>query len=324
MKKKLITFIKLFHIHIDRKIISYGICVIIAVILWFLNALNKEYISEISYPVRYTDLPKGKYLSSDLPQEITLEVKAKGFALLGHRIRTSFLPITISLGNYPQNNNYKTSEYLLKLNDIRDRIASQINSEIKLLNIKPEEIIFHFSPSTTRKIAVQANIDYTLKPQYILKSPIKCIPDSIQAEGPASMIDTLRFIPTVRWNAGEIDKDISRTLRIQPLQGIQINDSQVKVFFEIERFTEARKTIPLEVRKLPESLQIRLFPTSVDITYEIGLSKYDLVDEKDFRFAVDYNPDASSYLTVYPVKYPSFIKDLKYTPQKVEFILEKK
>ncbi len=322
MKKILITFIKLFHTHIDRKIISYGICVIIAVILWFLNALNKEYINEISYPVRYADLPKGKYLSSDLPQNITLEVKAKGFALLGHYIRTSFLPITISFGNYHLNNN--TSEYNLRTNDIRDRIASQISSEIKLLNIKPEEIVFRFSPSTTRKIAVQANVDYTLKPQYILKSPIRCIPDSIQAEGPASIIDTLRFIPTTLWEAGEIGKDISRTLRIQPIQGIQINDSQVKVFFEIERFTEARKTIPLEVRKLPESMQIRLFPASVNITYEIGLSKYDLVDEKDFRFAVDYDPQASSYLTVYPVKYPSFIKDLKYTPQKVEFILEKK
>ena len=30
-------------LHIKRNVVTYGICVIIATVLWFLNALNKEY-----------------------------------------------------------------------------------------------------------------------------------------------------------------------------------------------------------------------------------------------------------------------------------------
>ena len=35
-------------LHIKRNVITYGVCVIIATVLWFLNALNKEYTKEIS------------------------------------------------------------------------------------------------------------------------------------------------------------------------------------------------------------------------------------------------------------------------------------
>lgn len=40
---------KLKEIRLNRNIISYLICVIIASILWFLNALNKDYSAELSF-----------------------------------------------------------------------------------------------------------------------------------------------------------------------------------------------------------------------------------------------------------------------------------
>ena len=42
-------------LHIKRNVVTYGICVIIATVLWFLNALNKEYTTEITYPIKYTE-----------------------------------------------------------------------------------------------------------------------------------------------------------------------------------------------------------------------------------------------------------------------------
>ena len=72
-------------LHIKRNVITYGVCVIIATVLWFLNALNKEYTTEISYPIKYTELPKGKLLVSEPPKEMTLTIKAHGFAPLQHQ-----------------------------------------------------------------------------------------------------------------------------------------------------------------------------------------------------------------------------------------------
>ena len=60
---------------------------------------DKDYLTEITYPVKYTNFPAGKYPVAELPTQIQLTVKAKGFALLGHSIRTSFLPITFNVGS---------------------------------------------------------------------------------------------------------------------------------------------------------------------------------------------------------------------------------
>ena len=47
--------------YLNRNIVSYLICVVIASILWFLNTLSKDYLTEITYPVKYTNFPAGKY-----------------------------------------------------------------------------------------------------------------------------------------------------------------------------------------------------------------------------------------------------------------------
>ena len=44
--------------YLNRNIVSYLICVVIASILWFLNTLSKDYLTEITYPVKYTNLDR--------------------------------------------------------------------------------------------------------------------------------------------------------------------------------------------------------------------------------------------------------------------------
>lgn len=38
-----------------------------------------------------------------------------------------------------------------------------------------------------------------------------------------------------------------------------------------------------------DSLLIRLFPHSIDVTFDVGLSRYEVVSDTSFSFYVDYN-----------------------------------
>lgn len=323
--KKIIERLRSFQFHIDRNIITYGVCVAIATVLWFLNVLNKEYTTKISYPVIYTDFPEGKFLVSDPPRQISLEIKANGFTLLAYRLRTSFRPIAVNINNYSkyslENNN--VFKYSLNLNDAKDKIGSQLRSGIKLLSIQPAKVDFTFSPAVSKKIAVRPVVHYTLKQQHILTNGILCTPDSIPVSGPTQIMDTLQYICTEPWDAGEIRKPRTQTVALRPVQGIQFDNTNIKIELEPERCTEANRTIPIKVLNLPRSLEIRLFPGSVEVTYEIGLSRYDSVNDSDFTFTVDYkNVPDGAYLPVKAEHFPQYIKNLRYTPQKVEFILE--
>lgn len=312
-------------LHIDRNLFTYLICVIIATILWFLNALNKDYIADISYPVKYVNLPKGKYFVSDPPKTLVLEVKAKGFALLGHRASTSFLPITFNVNSYSNHQLEKDNvyEYTINTSDLKEKITTQLNADIKLQAITPETIEFKFAPSVSKKIAIYPSVKYSLKRQYILKNKITTIPDSIIVSGPSVIMDTLQYIHTETLNLKEIGKDISKSVELVNVPKCSFEDTEVQLDISVEQYTEARRTIQITEINVPDSITLRLFPNYVNITYDIGLSQYDKVSDTDFVFTVDYKQHAiSSFLDVKVTKFPPFIKDLSFTPQRVEYIME--
>lgn len=318
---------KLKEIRLNRNIVSYLVCVIIASILWLLNALNQEdYAAELTYPVKYINFPEGKYPLTKLPSQIQLEVKAKGFALLGYKIKTSFLPITLNVSTYCTHLQSKGDvfEYTLNTNDIKDKISSQLSPDIKLLNIYPDEIVFKFATAKQKKVVIRPVLDYTLKRQYILNR-VTTTPDSIWVSGPAPVIDTLQYVPTQPILLKEIGKNTKRKAELAQLPDCTFEEESAEVSIEVEQFTEATKNIQITTLQVPDSMNIRLFPSNVNISYEIGLSKYDKVADTDFIFSVDYPKNANTdFLEIKVQKSPAFIKNLSFSPQKVEYILEKK
>lgn len=313
-------------ISLNKSIVNYLICIVIASILWFLNTLSQEYSTELSYPVKYINFPEDKYPVAQLPAVLQLNVQAKGFTLLGYGIRTSFLPITFNFNTYTEQLKERDglSEYVLNTNDIKEKIGSQLSPDIKLMSVYPEQITFRFAPAKEKKVAIRPNPEYSLKRQYILNR-ITTVPDSVVVSGPANVIDTLQYVETEPWNANDLNKSVRKTLSLQEIENCHLREKNVDVTLEIEQFTEARRTIAILPANVPDSLNMRLFPAFLDITYEVGLSKYEGIADSDFTFTAEYPQDASTaYLEVKPVKVPEFIKNLNYTPQKVEYILEKK
>lgn len=317
---------KLKEIRPSRNIITYLICVVIASILWLLNTLNKEYTAEITYPVKYANFPKGKYPLNPLPTQIRLEVKAKGFALLGYHIKTSFLPVSINVNGFNSLFQCKNQiwEYTLSTNDLKEKINSQLSSEVKLLNVLPAEITFRLAAASRKKIAVRPDLHYTLKRQYIVNR-IEIRPDSMLVSGPAPIIDTLQNIRTQPITLKNVGKNVSVTTGLTALPHCTYEETPIEVRIQVEQFTEAKRTIPITPRFVPDSVNIRLFPDDVNISYEVGLSQYDKMSNDDFTFTVDYPSHTHTpYLEVKAGKIPAYIKNLNYTPQKVEYILEKK
>lgn len=322
---KIVNFFKSHReFHIKRNVITYGICVVIATILWFLNTLNKEYTTEITYPIRYADLPKGKMLVSEPPKNMTLEIKAYGFALLRYSIGTSFLPIVLNVSSLIEKQDLL--EYTISTAEIKERISAQLNSDIKLLNIKPETITFKFSRFESKRVAVIPQVSYSLKRQYMLKNDISVTPDSVDIIGPASILDTLKGVYTEPLKLKDLSKDITKNVSFVNIYGTQIETEEAKVKIEVERFTESKKNVPIMIKNLPDTLLIRLFPQSVDVTFDVGLSRYETVADTSFSLSIDYkqvatNPEA---LRINVDRQPSHIKSLMLTPETVEYLIEKK
>jgi hypothetical protein len=311
---------------IKSNTITYGACLAVAAALWFLNALNKEYVTEITYPVRYGDLPRGKMLVSDMPREITLEIKAHGFALLRHKLSTSLLPVVFNV-NSDLLQKSDILEKQVNTAEIKERIAAQFNSDVQLLHVKPESIFFKFSRLERKKIPVVATgARYSLHQQYILKSAPVVIPDSVIAEGPASVIDTLRAAHLASVHFPHLARSVARDISLVEIPGVQLTPDEARLEIEVERHTGGKKNIPVVTRGLPADLYLRLFPSSVEVTYNVGLSRYEQVLDSRFVLSVDYREAAGApgTLEVKVEQSPDFIDNLTLSPDRVEYLVEQK
>jgi hypothetical protein len=134
----------------------------IAILIWLLNALNKDYRTEIKYPITYSRLPENKLLVSDVPDHLDLKVNAHGYALLSYKLSKRPIPINFPISSFTMNRSMgDSSKFYLLTRYAREQVARQLPGELQLLEISPDSLIFQFASRVSRVMPVVPNIDQT-------------------------------------------------------------------------------------------------------------------------------------------------------------------
>lgn len=313
----------------DGKLFIFLICFVISSFFWTLNNLSKNYTARISFPVKYIDLPTDKKLSQPLPQKLECTVNAYGFTLLRHKLRLSFSPILINVGELrirrkTTGNNHSSFSASTEAN--RSMIINQISNEIQVLNIYPDSLFFNFEPIIERKFPVKPEATISLLSQYILKQQPFTDPDSVMVKGPQDVLDTLKFVYTRNQSYKDLSHSVQRNVSLAGDNDLQFSPRRVVLNIPVEQITEGTREIPLVIKHVPDSIQLKSFPATIKVSYKVGLSQYDQITGDSFLPVIDYDSISSSRekLPVTMEKSPQNIISYDYYPKDVEFILEKK
>jgi hypothetical protein len=316
-----------FQIKNNRKLVIFLICVGIASTFWLLNALEKEYTVELSFPVRYTNMPKNKMLVNNPPNQFDLEVRSFGFTLLRYKLSMAFSPLVFNVdeiaGEIMTDKNQ--SRYAVPSKRYQRNMADQISSELNLTAIHPDTVYFQFDQIVTRKKKVVPSVNFQLKKQHYLYDEITVIPDSVEVHGPKLILDTLAQVRTVVQNLKEIDHLVQRTAAIQGTNILDFTPKRVTIKIPVEEYTEKQLAVPVVIDSLPENLQVKLFPTEVKVSFMIGLSRFSEIDPSDFKASVSYTDiqNKVDYLPVKLEKIPKHLKSVNFLPMKIEYLIEK-
>ena len=327
--KKLKEFFDPEKITSNKKLLVYVFFVGIATIFWFLNALSKEYTTNVNYPVRYINLPKNKVLTNELPSRLTLKVTALGSDLLRYKLSTAFLSNPFDVNKYTNSRleNESFKKYQLLTSQITNRFEKELSSSIQLQGISPDTIVFELSPILEKKIPIQLNISYTFEQQYMLGGEISLSKDSIVVKGPSSVLDTIFKLETELLILSDLDKTVKKNIALKKMKGLEFSQKKIGVVVPVEQFTEAKKSVPIRANNLPDSLLIRLFPRDVKVSYFVGLKRYDNVSADHFDVVVDYNQILSAEhnrLIISLVGKPTFVSNVRFYPKDVTYLIEKK
>lgn len=315
------------HLEWKRKMLVFSFFLVISIIIWLLNALSKNYTTEISYPITYSKFPENKVLVSDVPDHLRLKVNAHGYALLSYKLTNRPIPLSFHVTSLTMNTlNGDTSRMYLLTRYERERVARQLPSELQLLEISPDSLIFRFATEVSRMIPVQPDINFVPGRNFTLKNGVEISPDSVRVTGPDIYVDTLRSISTKNLGLGTLEKSYKGMLQLKKIPRLSFDTDRVECNIDLEKMTEVQVMVPVQISGLPDSLRMQTFPQEVRITGRIGLSKYERIVPEAFWAEVDYREtlENKSRLQVQLKTKPADLSGVTFYPQTVEYLLSVK
>lgn len=311
-----------------QKLLVFFFFLVVATIFWFLSALNRDYTTDIQYPVKYTNLPKGKVLMNELPENLTLKVTGHGYTLLKHRLSRRLLPIIFDVNSFILSSidDSVNQKFYVLSRVAQNKITNQLSSEIGIQEILPDSIIFVFSDVTSKRLPVKPVLNIEFESQFMVKGAITSIPDSVDVEGPQSMLDTMQFAYTQALAIAKVKETQSKTIGFREFDQVYYSGKEVTVNIPVEQFTETSLKIPIVPVNVPEELSLKLFPAEITVSFMVALSDFDKIKPHHFIATADYillenNPSQKMRIEV--SRLPENIVYIRHYPESVDYIIEK-
>ncbi|MFV0555187.1 MAG: hypothetical protein ACK5LR_10865 [Mangrovibacterium sp.] len=309
----------------NKNIISFAVCVFIATSLWFLNALNKEYSIELSYPIKYTNLPKDKFLTNTPPAHFILQVNAGGFSILRHKMSMSFTPLVLNYETLisEKHRTDSTLYFSIQTKELENKIANQVSSELKVQSISPYSIDFMFDQLKKKRMPIEPNVSFVLAKQHFISNAISFTPDSIDVYGPSSIIDTMKAVYTEKHHYDKLNQPVRRNVSIAQVKNLQYSHKRVVMEVPVEEYTEQTLSVPIQITNAPEDLKIKLFPDRVSVKFMVSLSNYGNLSAREFKVIADYRQAESNgdVLKTELFYSPDYIYSISMTPSRVEYLI---
>lgn len=323
---KTIDYLKKVYFSIDKRVAAYLVCLGIATVFWFLNALGKTYTIELVTPVHYVNFPNNKTLANNPPEEFELTVRAHGFTLLRQELSFLFIPLKFDVNELTDNRmiESKKNYFAIPSRQFLSELTSKLSNDIEILSMNPDTLIFNFDKMGQKRLKVVPNIQVNLKKQYQISGDIQTVPDSIVVNGPISMLDTLHEIKTENKRYSMVFEPIQEEVKLSTASNIFPDSTSVLLQIPVEEYTEAQLSVPILVLNKPEEINVKLFPAKVKVTFQVGLSRFSGIHPEDFKLTVDYNDiqAGKQQLIINTETTPAYIYALKITPEVLEYLIE--
>jgi YbbR domain-containing protein len=315
---------------INKKFLTYLVFILIASVIWYLNALSKDYTDDLKFAVRYTDLPEDKLLTNSPTRHLTLTISAQGFTLLKYKLGLIFSPITMeaSFNTLRKTGKPPFDGYYLLTQPLFNKIAAQLSPDVTMKQVSPDTVYFRLSETVRKEIPVKPTLLLQFNKEFLPTGRMIVKPEKVTVTGPKTVIDTMQYVYTRTKSFSKLKDTLRTVIALQPVHQLRYSVNEVSIVQAIERHTEASITVQIESVNVPEGLTMKAFPGTVTVNCMIPVSDYEKLRPQMFRAVVDYftvkdAKDNQTKAKVTILRSPDNVTNVKIHPANVDYIIEK-
>lgn len=303
-------------------------CLFLSSFYWLVNVLSNQYTSYIEVAVKYNHQSPDYIILSKLPPLLKVSVSTDGYSLLSYQFQLKKTQVEIDFSTY------KFDEYQNKheiiFNNFLPSISKQLGKKLIINEILPKKVQVILEKKVVKSLKVIPNVKLTFKNQYQLSEGIIVIPSTVEVTGPASILDSIKSIPTYFEEMNDMEGSLSKKIKLDgnflTTHHLQTKNKSVEIKINTDKFTEYKLNLPIAVTNVSDTVSIDVIPQTIEIKFLIPLSKLAQLKPSTFEVMVNYNELSASYkkLKVHLVKHPDFVKNITLKPAKVEYVLKRK
>ncbi len=295
---------------------------LLAGIFWFVQSLDKQRESSIRIPVDYMGIPEDIEIENKLPKQIVIKVRDEGMALLQYSRNTVPLALDMDRAYFGK------GEFVITADQLKNRLSRYVLPTTAVISIDPDTILVKYHKLSTATLPIKVKSDIGFASQYILSKEVEVSPTKVKVFGPENVLDTMKAVYTEKVELRSLSDTTEVKAKLEKSKtGVKYAFEDVNLTFYVEMFTESKKEVPITVINVPDNINARIFPPSVQVSYNVGLSNFNRIKENDIQLVFDYNEAKESKRRRYKLKVinnSSFISNLRVSPDEVEFLLEEK
>lgn len=293
---------------------------IFSVIVWIFVQFSKEYTELVEIPVNYINVPLDKIITEDNPSTLTLRMENTGFKIAWFSLFPPTFTIDVSEGVEVG------GKMLYNIEDHKLEIQEQLDIDLEQSEFLVEEIAVDFDQLTEKMLPVLSRMKFEYAIGYSAGDSLQIRPDSVRVSGPGNILDTLSFLQTVPLEIKNISKDLSGKVALDTsLSNVTLYQREVAYELEVEKFTEGKVKVPVDIINVPQGANVVIFPREVLLFFQVNLQDFKKVSASDFRVVVDFAQagEDQNFLIPQIVEKPDFVTNLRLNENKIQFIIKK-
>ena len=304
----------------SKKINVFLLFLVSAFIILIFNKLSKEYTNTLVFSIEKEQVPLEHIILKDSSNVLAITLKTHGFKWLSYYFKTPKVRIDFSKEVYRKDSVYvwhKTLKYLAN---------TQFDGTVELLNVSPDSLFFRYGINLVKKVPIKLKSDISYALGYDLDGAYTLKPDSVTIIGPDVLVSKLNVIETKPVNLVDVKTDISKNLELElpNTSDLKFLNKTTELNANVEKFTEGKLKVPVQIINAPDSLKIKYFPKEINVYYYVSLSHFNSVTAADFELICDYNKvGQTSTLTPELKTIPEQVKNAKINQKHIEFIIIK-
>ena len=256
-----------------------------------------------------------------MPDTVIMTVRDKGFAFMSDFTGRRLRPINLNFSTYA---NESAGRGSVPLADVQNILYQRLATSSRITALKPDQLRFFFNFGQSKTLPVRMNGTMTPAKNYYL-ARVSFWPEKVTVYAQQSKLDSLTYILTEKLNITNFTDTLIRKVNLQKIIGVKTVPEQVKIGLFPDILTEESIEVSIKAINMPKGKTLRTFPTKVKVLFNIGVTAFRKINEKQFEVVVDYNElqaNPSDKCALHLKTVPAEVRQARLEMSQVDYLVE--